>query len=503
MGMQVARWLRSWSQREPSRVSVVLDGPERETVTFGELDARASRVAAELRRRGVRVGDRVALLAANDLDFVATFYGALYAGAVVLPLPTSSAADEIRFRLSHSGTRLLVCDATHEPLARSVVAGSEVVLARGHGLAENDDALDGPCDLPAGATALLLYTSGTTATPKAACITHASLVSHTSACVHHVLRLDRHDVVLGALPLTHSYGLRMALLAPAFVGARTVLLRRFETDNVRRVLQEAGVTWFPGVPTMFSALARGTPAQAPSRLRWCLSAGAQLAPALRERAEAVLGVPVREGYGLTEATFTTIDSPDDQDGGGTVGLPVPGVEVAIVDEHGSRLPPGERGEIVVRGQNVMSGYFADEEATRAAVHDGWLHTGDIGDLDPSGRLRILDRKKDLIVRGGFNVMPAEVERALVAFPEVADALVVGVQDNHYGEEIVAVVVAREPGRLHRDALSDHLHRQLGSTKRPRWLAIVDALPIGGSGKALRRVLREALGRGELVLERLP
>lgn len=503
MGMQVARWLRSWASRAPERPSVVLDGERPTTVTFGELDARACRVAAGLAARGLRAGDRVALLAANDLDFVAAFYGALYAGIVVLPIPTASSVPEIGFRLAHAGIRLLVCDEHHRTLATTAAEETGTPVASGHELLASSAAADGPLDLPADATALLLYTSGTTANPKAACITHASLIAHTSACVHHVLRLDAKDVVLGALPLTHSYGLRMALLAPLYAGARTVLVRRFDAVRIPRLLHETGVTWFPGVPTMFSAIGRLPDGTKPARLRWALSAGAPLPTTVRERAEAALGVPVREGFGLTEATFTTLDQPDDPEGTGTVGRAVPGVEVAIVDEQGRRLAPLEPGEIVVRGQNVMSRYLDDPEATEQAFRDGWLRTGDLGVLDLDGRLRVVDRKKDLILRGGFNVVPAEVEAALVAHPHIAEALVIGVPDEHYGEEIAAIVVLREGTELDHDDLGRHLRSRLAGTKRPRLLAVLDSLPIGASGKALRRVVRDAAARGEIALISLP
>lgn len=487
--------------RAPNRPSLVLDEPGPRHLSFTELDELACRVAGSLSAHGLRAGDRIALLAANDLDFVASFYGALYAGLVVLPIPTASSVAEIRFRLAHASIRRIVTDPSHASLARAGAEGSSVPISTFEELRGGPPS-DGPLDLPADATALLLYTSGTTASAKAACITHASLVSHTSACVHHVLRLREDDVVLAALPLTHSYGLRMALLAPLFAGARSILVRRFEAERVATLLRTTGTTFFPGVPTMFSALGRLEESAAPTSLRWSLCAGAPLPEAVRLRAEARLASPIRQGFGLTEATFCTIDSPDDDEGAGTVGRAVPGVEVAIVDESDSELPPGSAGEIVVRGQNVMSHYLDDAEATHEAMRGGWLHTGDLGMLDEAGRLTVVDRKKDLILRGGFNVVPSEVEAALVAHPSVADALVVGVPDEHYGEEIAAIVVRRPGMAWSSDDLLAHLRERLAGTKRPRLLGLVDALPIGPSGKALRRAVRASIARGEVALHPL-
>lgn len=483
MGMQVARWLRSQAQARPEAIALEpADDPSR-ALTYAELDARACRVGGALLAAGAVPGDRLGLLGGNSPEFVATFLGALYAGLVVIPLPIASSRAEIRARIDHAGARMLVHDHARCELAHGADVAVPVVEAD----ALDGVALDGPVDRPIDADAMLLYTSGTTGHAKAARISHASLVAHTSGLVHHALRLSSEDVVLGALPLTHSYGARLALFAPLFVGARTLLMPRFDAESARDAL--ARTTWFPGVPTMFSSLGRLDPIDAP-RLRWCLSAGAALPEAVRLRAEAVLGVPVREGYGLTEATFTAIDTPDDPEGAGSVGRPVPGVEIRLDAE----------GEVLVRGQNLMTGYLDDPSATSDAIRDGWLYTGDLGTIDATGRLRIVDRRKDLIVRGGFNVVPAEVEAALVSHPAIADALVVGLPDPHLGEEIVAVVVLT--AELDGAELADHLRARIASTKLPRRIARVDSLPIGASGKALRRIVRDQLASGSLPSEAL-
>jgi long-chain acyl-CoA synthetase len=350
---------------------------------------------------------------------------------------------------------------------------------------------------------MVLYTSGTTGTPKGAMITHASLFTHTAALVHHVLKLAADDVVLATLPLTHSYGIRMTLLAPFFAGARVVLSARFSPARVHELLASEGVSWFPGVPTMFHALANSAHAPAAyPRLRWCLSAGAPLPREVRLKAEAALDAPVRQGFGLTEATFTSVASPDDVGAEDSVGRPVFGVEVRIRDEHGQPLPASVPGEVCIRGQNVMAGYLDDDAATQSALGTGFLRSGDIGLLDAQGRLFIVDRIKDMILRGGFNVYPAEVEAVLLSHPAILDAVVVGRADAHYGEEVAAVIVARAGVALDEVELSAFCRARLSAVKVPRLLGRVPALPVGPSGKVQRRVIRAEVARGAIILSPL-
>lgn len=499
MGLHVGRLLTENARRHGSRPALV-DGVTGAVTTYAELDERAAAMAGAIARR-VAPGDRVLLCAESSVDAVGAFFGIAHAGAVVVPVPTAAPAKELAFRARHAGVRLALVDAHTAPLA----AGLECpVLHLGE--------LAGPArrltEAPDGA-AMILYTSGTTGSPKGAVIRHDSLVAHTGALVHHTLALGPEDVVLGVLPLAHSYGIRMAILAPFYAGARTVFVARHATGgrfDPERTLAAAAhneVSWLPAVPTMFSAWGR-TPGAPWGSLRWALSAGAPLAEPVRERAEVRLGAPVREGYGLTEATFTAIDAPATGEGEpGSVGPPVWGVEVRVVAPaerpHGSPLPVGAEGEVQVRGQNVMAGYLDDPKATRAAFDRGWLRTGDLGVLGADGRLRIVDRIKDLILRGGVNVVPAEVEEAVARFGGVREVAVVGRPDEHLGEEIVAVVAA---DALDREALAAHLLEELGPAKRPRELALVDHLPTGPSGKILRRALRDRLLDGELPTERL-
>ncbi len=513
VGINIAQILRPWSQRSPTRPAIVLRGQTELTLGYGELDARACRAAAYLRAQGLLPGTPVALSVPNGLGFLDAFWGALYAGLTLVPVPPMSAPPELAARLRHARcAALLTCQSTRA-LGESALGLLDQTQALPlhldvEALAQHPDASDGPIDLPAGAVALMLYTSGTTGVAKGAQITHASLLAHTAALAHHALKLREDDVVLATLPLTHSYGIRMTLFAPCYTGARSVLVERFDAARCIELIGAHGVTWFPGVPTMFHALVHAPPGSTNTNapwpsLRWCMSAGAPLAPDIRKRFEARFGVPLRQGFGLTEATFSTLGSPDDEAGADSVGKPVFGVEVRICDAAGKPLQPGTPGEICIRGQNVMAGYFEDEAATQAALHAGFLRTGDVGMLDAEGRLYVVDRIKDMVVRGGFNVYPAEVEAVLVSHPAVHQAVVGGAHDDHYGEEVVALVLLEPGATLDVPELTRFCRTQLSATKIPRLWAGVAHIPQGPSGKLLRRAMRADVLDGKIPLVRAP
>ncbi|MFW6023142.1 MAG: class I adenylate-forming enzyme family protein [Myxococcota bacterium] len=502
MGIHIGQLLRQPALRTPHRTAVVNtgDGPRRE-VTYAELDTAARTVAAALRAAGVAPGHAVALTAANGLPFLAHWFGAQYAGCTVVPIPILSAAPEIAFRMRHARCTALVTDAPRRAVGERAIAALDTPrphLDAEAALDPGANPIEGPLDGPPEGAAMVLYTSGTTGTPKGARITHASLMTHTAALVHHTLRLGADDRVLGTLPLTHSFGIRMAILAPFYAGARCVLVPRFDAASTFALLRDEAVTWLPAVPTMFAAWANlPDEAPRPGSLRWCLSAGAPLAEDVRQRAQTRLGAEVRQGYGLTEATFSTINAPPDRLVPGSVGGPVWGVEARVVDDAGHALPPGDEGEVVVRGQNVMGGYLNDPAATDRVWRGGWLHTGDVGVFDAEGRLTVVDRIKDMIIRGGNNVYPSEVEDVLAAHPAVAEVAVVGRPDPYYGEEVVAVVVPRDGAAPEPGALLDWSLERMARTKVPRELAVVEAMPLGPSGKILKRELRAMLSDGRL------
>jgi long-chain acyl-CoA synthetase len=510
--MQVGQVLRQSALAVPERIALVDLGdpgrPRRE-LSYAALDALAVAVASRLGAAGVRPGDRVGLVAENSAECMAAWFGIVYAGAAVVPLHVLSSAPELQHRLRHARCSALLYDGPRAELARAAaraieplplvaalteIAGPERAAPRS---GAPDRAFDLPVDLPGDAAAMVLYTSGTTGSPKGAVISHASLLLHTSVLAQRVLGLDADSVVLCVLPLSHSYGCRMAMLAPLFAQARVIVMPRFEPVRSLAALGDERVTWVPVVPTMLAAWAAQEGAAPAPALGWVLSAGAPLGDDVVRRCEAQLGVQVRQGYGMTEATFCAINAPPDQRRLGCVGRPVWGVELRVVDPDGRDAVRGEPGEVVVRGHNAMSHYLDDPEATAQLRIDGFARTGDIGRLDRDGRLYIVDRIKDLIIRGGYNVYPAEVEAALAEHPAVAQVAVLGRPDAYYGELVAAVVVLRAPCTV--DELASFARDRLGRMRQPSYYGVCDVLPVGPSGKVHKRTLRTWIEHGRVAL----
>ena len=513
MGLQVGQVLRQAARFAPDAVAVVdlgHPGAARREVRYAQLHRMACGVAAELARRGVQPGDRVALVTENSVEAAAAWFGVVYAGAAVVPLHLLSAPPELAQRFTHAGVKVALHDAARTELVREAVsrAGSGTVGLSLSGLdyaAEAD--VRYPRDTSPADTALVLYTSGTTGKAKGAAISHASLMLHTLLLVQHALGLTEDSRVLCALPLSHSYGCRLAMLAPFYARARIVVLPRFDARRALQVLHAEQVTWLPVVPTMLTALGQLTAAEEgasppPASLRWALCAGAPLSDETARRAETVLGTEVRQGYGMTEATFSTMNAPPDRRVLGSVGKPLWGIELRVLDDQGRDVPPGQSGQVVVRGHNTMSHYLFDAEATAETAPDGWVYSGDVGELDAEGRLRIVDRIKDLIIRGGYNVYPSEVENALGAHPDVHEVAVLGRPDAFYGEEVVAVVVLREGAGCGAPELSAFAAERLSRTKLPREYVFVSQLPLGASGKIHKRTLREQLLSGRFTVQKV-
>jgi long-chain acyl-CoA synthetase len=491
-------------------------------VTYAQVDEAASRLAAGLHALGIGTGDHVALSCPNVPDFAIAYYGILKAGAVVVPLNVLLKPREIAYHLrdgdtkaviAHEGTPELpiasmaraACDetgcdtfivSTIDRNAVSPIAGSRTLAQIVQTSQRAETIARRPDD-----TAVILYTSGTTGYPKGAELTHQNLLLNaiTSFEMYRpVLQtLQEQPVALVTLPLFHSTAQTCLLNAGMYGGYRLVLLPRFEPAAVLDTMQRERVAVWIGVPTMYwlllqHAAAGGVdPASIATHLRLCVSGGAPMPHDVMRRFEETFGVRILEGYGLSETSpvvsFNQLQRPSKP---GTVGLPVFGVDIRCVDEHGKPVPPGERGEVVVRGPNVMKGYYKREDATADATRNGWFHTGDIGTLDTDGYLTIVDRKTDMIIRGGLNVYPREIEEVFMTHPAVSLAAVIGVPDPRLGEEVKAYVVLK-PGRgATAQELIDWAREQMAAYKYPRFVEIRDALPIGPTGKVLKRALRQ-------------
>jgi long-chain acyl-CoA synthetase len=463
------------------------------SMTYHELDEASARTCTVLRSHGVAPGDRVGIMLPNVIEFAVTYFGALRAGAVVVPMNPLLKRREVGYYLSDSQARLLLAwhVVADEARAGAGRAGTGVIVvdpadsgtlaaaAPATGLAERS-----PAD-----TAVILYTSGTTGAPKGAELTHANLTANADVVRRDLFRLGPDDVVLGALPLFHSFGQVCCLNAPVSAGASVSLIQRFDAAQVLRVMAEHKVTIFPGVPTMHVALL-SQPDLAEhdlSALRVCMSGGAAMPAEVIRRVERAFGAPVLEGYGLSETSpAASFNHPDRVRKPGSVGTPIRGVQMRIVDDNGAEVPHGQTGEIVIRGHNVMKGYWRRPEETSAAIRDGWFRTGDIGRVDQDGYVYIVDRKKDLIIRGGYNVYPREIEEVLYEHPAVAEAAVVAIPHPELGQEVAAAVVLKPGAHVTPEELRDHIKTQVAAYKYPRVVWITDALPKGPSGKIVKR-----------------
>jgi len=487
----VAAALLASAAQHPDRVAFRVGATH---LTYRDLDTATAQLAGLLRSRGVAAGDRVAVMLPNVVEFPVVYFGALRAGAVVVPMNPLLKRREVAYYLRDASAQVIFAwhEVAEQAAAGAAQAGVDILTVDRDefpdlvGAAEPLTTLTPrrPTD-----TAVILYTSGTTGEPKGAELTHANLTANADIVAADLFALIPDDVVLGALPMFHAFGQVCCLNAPVAVGASVTILGRFDPDKVLRVLAQHRVTIFPGVPTMFLAvLARPDLATFDdSPLRVCMSGGAALPVEAIRGLERTFGVAVLEGYGLSETSpAASFNHPGRVRKPGSVGTPIRGVQMRIVNDDGDPLPAGEPGEIVIRGHNVMKGYWRRPEATAAAIRDGWFHTGDIGRMDDDGYFHIVDRKKDLVIRGGYNVYPREVEEVLYEHPAVAEAAVVGVPDAKLGEEIAAVVVLKPGAAATPEELREHVRGQVAAYKYPRIVWITDALPKGPSGKILKR-----------------
>jgi long-chain acyl-CoA synthetase len=487
----LAQILPATAQRRGDRSALKLGDA---VTTFDGLDARSALVAGVLAEKGVSPGDRVGIMIPNVPDFAVAFFGALRAGAIVVPMNVQLKSREVEFYLGDSGARLMF--AWHEvgdaALEGARAAGAEVIpvgpdpLGRSlhDGTPQRDVAERADDD-----TAVIIYTSGTTGTPKGAELTHVGLLKNNEILARDQLQLTEDDVVLGALPLFHLFGLQASMNTSVRYGACLTLIPRFDPGEALKIIERDRVTVFQGVPTMYHALLNHPERERfdTSSLRLCQSGGASLPVEVLKGFEEAFQCVLIEGYGLSETSpSASCNRPDMERKAGSVGPAVEGCEIRIVDDDGNEVPQGEIGEIVIRGHNVMKGYWNRPDATAEVMRGGWFHTGDIGRVDEDGYHYIVDRKKDLIIRGGYNVYPREIEEVLYEHPAVSEAAVVGVPDDRLGEEVGAAVALRPGQSVDAEDIKQFVRERVAAYKYPRRIWFVDALPKGATGKILKR-----------------
>ncbi|MDF0726936.1 fatty acid--CoA ligase family protein [Cytobacillus sp. S13-E01] len=487
------------------------------TSTYAELDAAVTKFASGLTKLGISKGDHVALLLGNSPHFIISLYGALRAGATVIPINPIYTPDEIGYILNNGDVKtiialdllvplfekmngalpvvehIIVCETpkgAESDLDVSTLSISPKLKSFTNLLSLGDLLFEGPV-LNDDDIAVILYTSGTTGKPKGALLTHKNLFSNASDVANY-LKISDSDSVIATLPMFHVFCLTVALNAPLMNGGTLIIVPRFSPAEIFRVAKEHNATVFAGVPTMYNFLVQYPEGKVEDlkSLRLCISGGASMPVALLKSFENKFQVLVSEGYGLSEASPVTCFNPLDRPRkAGSIGMSIINVENKIVNELGEEVAPGEVGELVVRGPNVMQGYYKMPEETAHSIRNGWLYTGDLAKMDEDGYFFIVDRKKDLIIVGGYNVYPREVEEVLYDHPGVVEVAVLGVPDPNFGEAVNCYVVVKDQS-LTEESLIEYCQGHLAKYKVPNSIVFLEELPKNTTGKILRRALKD-------------
>jgi long-chain acyl-CoA synthetase len=488
--MNLASILTESAARDGGHAALRLDDAE---LSYSQLDGASAHIAGLVAAHGVSPGDRVGIMLPNVPHFAACYYGVLRAGGIVVPMNVLLKRREVAFYLGDSGAKLLFAwhGFAEDAQAGASEAGAECVLVTPGEFEEVVGAASPMVDVADttdGDTAVILYTSGTTGTPKGAELTHGNLSRNAQVALS-LFGLGDEAVVLGALPLFHSFGQTCAMNGTIAEGGTLTLIPRFDPGKALEIIQRDRVNVFQGVPTMYGALLHHPDRSSydTSTLRLCVSGGSAMPVELMRGFEDAFGCKILEGYGLSETSpVASFNHPDRERKPGSIGTPVDGVEMKVVDDSGREVPQGEVGEIVIRGHNVMRGYWNRPDASAEAIRDGWFHSGDMATVDEDGYFFIVDRKKDMIIRGGYNVYPREIEEVIYEHPAVREAAVIGVPDDQYGEEVGAAIALKDGAEVSTDELREFVKRQVAAYKYPRRIWLVEELPKGPTGKILKR-----------------
>jgi long-chain acyl-CoA synthetase len=507
--------LEDSARTHPDRTAVVL-GPQR--LTYAQLDAAANQVANLLVTRGIRPGDKVALSCPNLPYFPVVYYGILKAGAVVVPLNVLLKGREVAYHLNDSDAKAYFCfqgtaelpigaeghagftevdGAEHffvitaDPAAASPIEGTETLGAALQGMSPVFE----PVLLPETDPAVILYTSGTTGQAKGAELSHSNLLLNALTCNRLFNSRPAVDTHLAVLPLFHSFGSTVNMNAGFATASTLVLLPRFDAAAAVKLLESEDITFFAGVPTMYwgllNALSDGVDVDRIARnLRVAVAGGSSLPVEIIKAVKQRFGVQILEGYGLSETSpVATFSDPDRDPRPGSIGVPIWGVELKLIDGSWNTIEgPDEIGEIAIRGHNIMRGYYNRPEATAEVMNNGWFRSGDLGKRDKDGFYYIVDRAKDMIIRGGYNVYPREVEEVLMTHEAVSLAAVIGVPHPTLGEEVKAYIIPQDGATVTEEEMVAWSREQMAGFKYPRMVTFVDSLPMTATGKLLKRAL---------------
>jgi long-chain acyl-CoA synthetase len=491
--------LTKTAAEHPSAIAIKLDDVE---LPYAALEGMAAHIAGLLVERGVEPGDRVGIMLPNVPYFPAIYYGILKAGAAVVPMNVLLKGREAEFYLSDSGAKQffawegfaeeaeIAAEAAGVPLTVVVPGEFEQLIAEATPLAENVERGDDD-------TCVILYTSGTTGTPKGAELTHSNIGSNVATNVE-MFGFTPDDVIFGGLPLFHSFGQTSAMNSAIHSGASITLLPRFDAAKAIEIIDRDKVTVFMGVPTMYVGLLHD-PSLAgidASTLRYCVSGGASLPMEVLTAVEDKLGATLLEGYGLSETSpVSSFNQPANPTKPGSIGTPINGVEMKLVDDDGNDVPEGSDavGEIAIKGPNIMKGYWGRPDATAEVMRGEWFLSGDMGKRDDEGYYFIVDRKKELIIRGGYNVYPREIEEVLYEHPAIREAAVIGVSCSTNGEEVAAVIGLKEGEEATAEEIQSFAKERVAAYKYPRHIWFVDELPKTATGKILKREIEIPAG----------
>jgi long-chain acyl-CoA synthetase len=478
--------------------------------TYREFDAAADRTARLLAARGVGKGDRVSLLLPNSAEYVVAYFACFKLGALAGPVNSLLKPEEIAYVVGDSEARLLLVDTEFLPRVeglREQVKSLEQILvfddwdAATAAHAGDADGARHDAPLTRDDEAIIIYTSGTTGKPKGCLLTHGNLLANARQ-ITEWLGFGEGDRLLTVMPLFHMNAVSVTTASALYAGGSTVVSPRFSASRFWRIVSDYHVTSFGSVATMLSMLLATYPEGVPAdcdhtRLRFAMCGSAPVPAEVMRRFEETFGCLVVEGYGLSESTCrSTFNPPDARRRPGSCGQAI-GNEMRVVDEEDRELPDGEPGEIVLRGENVFKGYYKNDEATRRAFRNGWFHTGDVGYRDADGFFYIVDRKSDMIIRGGENIYPREIDEVLYSHPSVSEAAAFGVPDDLYGEEVAAFVVLKQGAEASAEDILAHCRAHLADFKCPKTVRFAASLPKGPTGKVLKRELARMLREGEI------
>jgi long-chain acyl-CoA synthetase len=500
--LNLAEYLVASARRYPEKAAVRHEGKE---TTFRQLDGAASRLAHGLTGLGLAAGDRCMVMMPNSIHYIALYYALAKMGVAMIPISFLFRSHELTYILKDAAPKAFIGAAPYlEEISRVFAQhGAPAItlalnpLAKGH--CQDLEAAYADKDVfpiyptQTNDTLNILYTSGTTGDPKGGMLTHGNLARNAAILARMRGIIEPDTVVIGALPLYHVYGITSVMNVSMYLGLTVELFTHFEPEAVIAVTEQEARTIFFGVPTMLNRLIQAAEERPPRRtsLKFCISGGASLPVEFIRRFETLFATKIHEGYGLTECPVCVENPYDRPAKPGSIGRPIPEFSARIVDEKGRELAPGEIGELLIKGPAVMKGYLNRPEASEEAIKDGWLHTGDIARMDDDGYIYIVDRKKDLVIRGGYNVYPREIEEVIYQIPEVSEAAVYGVPHPDLGEEIAAVVLPKEGASIDPEEIKAFVKERVAPYKYPRIVTVAcEPLPKSGSGKILKKEIRK-------------